>query len=168
MVDPHGLIAAARLLLGETNTGAPNQTRLRRAVSTAYYALFHSVARAASDAFVGAGHRQSPRYEMVYRGFEHRRMKDGCAAVDKPLLGAKASKALGVTRASQGIRDVANAFVTLQERRHWADYSPTGKITRAEARDLVDLADSAVGQLSVTDSEERRNFLAYLMLSVRE
>ena len=95
-------------------------------------------------------------------------MKEGCAAVNKPTLGAKVSKALGAANASQEIRDVANAFVTLQERRHWADYSPTGKITRAQARDLVDLADFAVGQLAAANAEERRNFLAYLMLSVRE
>jgi uncharacterized protein (UPF0332 family) len=75
MVDPQELIAVARLLLGENNRGAPNQTRLRRAISTAYYALFHSIVRSAADAFVGARHRQTPRYETVYRGFEHRRMK---------------------------------------------------------------------------------------------
>jgi hypothetical protein len=137
-------------------------------VSTAYYALFHCVARSASDAFVGARHRQSPRYETVYRGFEHRRMKESCAAVDKPTLGAKASKALGAENASQELRDVASAFVALQERRHWADYSPMGKITRSQARDLVDLADFAVGQLAAANAEDRRNFLAYLMLSVRE
>jgi hypothetical protein len=168
MVDPQGLIRAARLLLGENNKGAPNQTRLRRAVSTAYYALFHRIAQAASDAFVGAKHRQSPRYETVYRGFEHRRMKDSCAAVDKPMLGAKASKALGAANASQEVRDVANAFVTLQERRHWADYSPAGKITRADARDLVDLAALAIDQLAAANTEERRNFLVYLMLAIRE
>jgi hypothetical protein len=39
MIDPQGLVGTARLLLGETNKGAPNQTRLRRAVSTAFYAL---------------------------------------------------------------------------------------------------------------------------------
>ncbi|MBV9704648.1 MAG: hypothetical protein JO163_18115 [Methylobacteriaceae bacterium] len=167
MVDPDGLIGAARLLLGESNKGAPNQARLRRAVSTAYYALFHSIAQAATDAFVGVKHRRSPRYETIYRGFEHRHMKESCAAVDKPTLGPKASKALGATTVSQDIRDVASAFVTLQERRHWADYSPSGKITRAEAQDLVDLAAFAGGQLPATNAEERRNFLAYLMLAVR-
>lgn len=167
MIDPRGLVGSARLLLGENNRGAPNQIRLRRAVSTAYYALFHSVAQTATDAFVGARHRQSPRYETFYRGFEHRHMKESCAAVDKPALGAKAAKALGAARASPQIRDVANAFVTLQERRHWADYSPGGKVSRAEARDLVDLAAFATRQLNAANVEERRNFLAYLMLAVR-
>lgn len=89
-------------------------------------------------------------------------------SVDKPTLGNKASKALGVTTASQPVRDVAAAFVNLQERRHWADYSPSGKITRSEARDLVDLAALAIDQMAAAPAEERRNFLAYLMLAVRE
>jgi hypothetical protein len=167
MIDPKGLIVAAKLLLGESNKGAPNQARLRRAVSTAYYALFHAMARQTTDAFVGANQRGQPRYEIVYRGFEHQLMKKGCETVDKHTLGAKAAKALGTNTASQSIRDVASAFVTLQERRHWADYAPIGKITRSEARDLVDLAEFAAEKLVAADSQERRNFLAYLMFGAR-
>lgn len=163
MIDPQSLISTARLLLGETNQGAPNQTRLRRAVSTAYYALFHSILRNASDAFVGANQRTKPRYETMYRGFEHRLMKESSITIDKLTLGAKAARAMGTTHASQEIRDVASAFVSLQDRRHWADYAPSGKITRSEARDLVDLAEFAAGQLRAADNDERRNFLAYLM-----
>jgi hypothetical protein len=106
-------------------------------------------------------------YETVYRGFEHGRMREGCSAVDKSTLGAKAVKALGATAVSQEIREVASAFLSLQERRHWADYSPSGKITRSEAQDLVDLATYAADQLAAANAEERRNFLAYLMLAVR-
>lgn len=167
MIDPQGLIGAASLLLGERRTGAPNQTRLRRAVSTAYYALFHAIVRSAADAFVGVRHRRQPRYETVYRSFEHRQMKTNCEAVDKPMLGAKAAKAMGHSSVSQQIRDVASAFVTLQERRHWADYSPGGKISRSEARDVVDLAELAITQLGASGADERRNFLAYLMSDVR-
>jgi len=95
-------------------------------------------------------------------------MKESCDAVDKPRLGSKAQKALGAATASPEIQNVANTFVSLQERRHWADYSPAGKITRAQARDIVDLAASALHQLAAADTDERRNFLAYLMLGVRE
>jgi len=99
----------------------------------------------------------------MYRGFEHRQMKDACREVDKPALATKAAKAMGGGRVSQEVRDVASIFVTLQERRHWADYAPSGKITRSEARDLVDQAEWAVAQLKAANNDERRNFLAYLM-----
>lgn len=167
MLDPQGLLTTARLLLGEKNLGAPSQVRLRRAVSTAYYALFHSIARAAADAFVGARHRRTAAYETVYRGFEHSQMRKGCEEIDKPTLKAKTKGALGAEHASPEIRDVANAFVTLQQRRHWADYSALGRITRAEALDLVGLAAFAAGQLSVAQPVERRNFLAFLLLDTR-
>jgi hypothetical protein len=156
------------MLLGEKNKGAPSQARLRRAISTAYYGLFHSIARSAADAFVGGNHRSSARYETVYRGFEHSQMKRCCVEVDKATLKAKTRVALGVVNASQEIRDVANAFVTLQQRRHWADYSPRGKITRAETLDLVDLAVLAMAQLTAAEPEERKNFVAYLLMDARD
>nr|WP_295113631.1 hypothetical protein [uncultured Caulobacter sp.] len=168
MADPQGLFSTARLLLGQSNKGAPNQARLRRGVSTAYYGLFHSALRSASDALVGFNGRNHPRYETIYRSFQHRLMKDNCLAVDKPALGARAAKAMGANRVSQEIRDFASAFVALQERRHWADYSPSGKITRSEALDLIDQAEFAAAQLKAADRNERQNFLAFLMLGVRE
>lgn len=168
MADPSGLLAAARLLLGESNKGAPNQARLRRAVSTAYYALFHAIARAATDASIGARHRNKPRYEVFYRGFEHRRLRGVFEAIDKPQMSAKEQTALGLQSAPQALRDVANAFVTLQRKRHWADYSSSGKITRNEARDLVDLAELGITQLHAADAEQRKNLLVLLMISARE
>lgn len=95
-------------------------------------------------------------------------MKDSCLAVDKPFLGARAAKAMGANSVSQEIRDFASAFVALQGRRHWADYFPSGKITRSEALDLLDQAEFAAAQLKAADRDERQNFLAFLMLGVRE
>lgn len=168
MTDANGLLASARLLLGENNKGAPNQIRLRRAISTAYYALFHAITRAATDAAIGARHRQTPRYELFYRGFEHRRMRGSCEAVDKPKMAAKDCKALGLEAVTPELRDVANAFVNLQMKRHWADYAPSGKVTRSEARDLLDLAELGIKQLAAADAEQRKNFLVFLMISARE
>lgn len=167
MIEARSLISTASLLLGRNSTGAPNQTRLRRAVSTAYYALFHGIIRSAADSFVGAKHRKQPRYETIYRAFDHGQMRSLCEALDKPTLGAKAKKAMASTSVSQELRDVASAFVSLQQRRHWADYSPTGKITRSEAGDLVEQAQFAIDQLTAADKDERRNFLAFLMMDVR-
>lgn len=168
MTDTSGLLAAARLLLGENNKGAPHQARLRRAVSAAYYALFHAIARAATDAAIGARHRKAPRYEIFYRGFEHRRMREGCEAVDKPTMKPKYQQAFGQATVSQELRDVANAFVNLQKWRHWADYSPSGKMTRSQARDLVDLAEFGVKQLVAAEPEPRKNFLVLLMIAARD
>lgn len=51
------LIEAARLL-AEPGPGRPTQARLRRAVSTACYAMFHCLAATVADLFIG-------RFEQV-------------------------------------------------------------------------------------------------------
>ena len=46
------LIDAARTL-AESGRGRPTQARLRRAVSTGYYALFHTLAASAANLLIG-------------------------------------------------------------------------------------------------------------------
>ena len=47
-MTPHDLMQAARALAER-----PTQAWLRRAVSTAYYAMFHTLAASAADLFLG-------------------------------------------------------------------------------------------------------------------
>ena len=49
---PPDLIEAARVLT-ESGPSLPTQARLRRAVSTAYYAMFHCLAATVADLFIG-------------------------------------------------------------------------------------------------------------------
>lgn len=95
-------------------------------------------------------------------------MRQVCQSVDKPVLGDKEKLALGVAKPSQEIRDVASTFVFLQQRRHWADYSPIDKVGRSDAIDLVNQAEFAVTQLANCDKEQRNNFLVFLMTSSRD
>lgn len=48
-MTPHDLVAAAQDLVGD-GKGAPRQANLRRAISTAYYDLFHCLAECCADA----------------------------------------------------------------------------------------------------------------------
>lgn len=168
MDEPAKLITLARNLVGAHRKGAPNQTSLRRGISTAYYALFHALARAGADGLVGKTHRKKPRYALIYRAFEHGKMRQHCEAVDKAQLAAKAASALGAPAVSQDIRDIASAFVLLQQQRHWADYSPLGRVSREDAGDLVDQAETAIFKIKVCDANEIANFLAFLLVSPRE
>ena len=52
MID--GLVGTARRLATSGAKGKPRQSDLRRAISTAYYALFHALAKDGADLFVGA------------------------------------------------------------------------------------------------------------------
>lgn len=72
------LIATARRL-ARANAKKPRQAELRRAVSTAYYALFHALARNCADLFVGTGDARSKgAWSQVYRALEHGFAKNAC------------------------------------------------------------------------------------------
>ena len=123
MVDPTELWQVARLLLGVDGSTA-SEEQLRRSISTAYYSVFHAVSGKIADQLVGKDHRTTAAYALVYRSLDHRRMKTVCRAVDADRLPAKYAAALKCDAVSSTWRDFAATFVTLQDRRHSADYDP--------------------------------------------
>jgi len=83
VLDPLELLAVARLLAADAQ---PSEAQLRRAVSTAYYALFHKVLQAAAGRFMGLNKETSAGYSLIYRGFDHRNMRTVCEALDVSTL----------------------------------------------------------------------------------
>jgi hypothetical protein len=122
--DPSALLAVARLLLSAEPEPPASDARLRRAVSTAYYALFHKVLRSGAECFMGAGKQQTAGYGLLYRSFNHGRMKSVSGSLDVEMLGKTLQQHLGRTAVSQDMRNFAAAFVALQDARHVADYDP--------------------------------------------
>ena len=59
MPIPFEFLALARSLSAGSDGLRPNDAELRRAVSTAYYALFHKVVHTAADRFMGPGQQNS-------------------------------------------------------------------------------------------------------------
>jgi uncharacterized protein (UPF0332 family) len=129
MVDelPEELLAQARLLL----TLTPNQANLRRAVSSAYYALFHLLVRATVLKWNDPLH-----HARIGRMFEHERMKKISGATIKSIRAASDRKypnAIEVTRRTE-LTNVAQAFIILQQARHDADYNLDQPLTADDAR----------------------------------
>ena len=125
----------------------PRQASLRRAVSAAYYALFHLLIEAAVSNWKRPGQR--PR---LARAFEHGWMKEAAKKV--------------LSRSD--LKTVAAAFVSLQEERHSADYDSERIWSRQEVLRLVDLASNAFRAWSrVKESIEAQDFLLSLLLKAR-
>lgn len=147
----------------------PKQASLRRAVSAAYYSLFHLLAEDAARAMFG-GSEASDLRDVLRRAFQHRTMKKAAQGFANANL-ADQWKQLLAAPSSQLI-SVASSFVDLQEARHQADYDPAHCLTRAEAIDLVERAEDATekwksirkGRGSKSYSLEVRVFLAALLL----
>ncbi len=118
------LLAVARLL-ATVEEGTPSSgAMLRRAVSTAYYALFHKVSHAAAQRFMGPDQEASAGFALIYRCFDHRNMKMVCQALRAATLKVSFQIHLRRTAVSRDMLDFAKAFPELQEARHLADYDP--------------------------------------------
>ena len=69
--ESKGLIVTARKL-AHASTQKPRQADLKRAISTAYYALFHAMAKNAADLLVGVGsNRPDKAWTQTYRALQH-------------------------------------------------------------------------------------------------
>ena len=166
MIDAANLIAAARQLNTGRDGAPPDREAVRRAVSTAYYALFHALVKDATERFIGANNT-SAAFETIYRGFNHGDINRVFAAVDKQVLGGAYKKRLRRDAVSQEIREVATVFVALQEYRHLADYSPFFQVGQLEATGMIDLADAAIETLANADRQEKADLFAIMLAGTR-
>lgn len=170
ILNPEHLFDQAERLIQPPPAGPPRQVDLRRAVSAAYYAVFHAVLIAVADEFVGKTKRNTPEYRLAYRTLDHKRLKDICTTVMNPISPKSTSKvALYAPPHGFGaeLQGVAAAIVDLQEKRHTADYDPSGRVKTADALLAIRTGRSAVARLGRAGETERKRFLALLTFPPR-
>ena len=163
MPDPEGLLLVAKTL-SDPGASRASDASLRRAVSTAYYALFHKVLRAAAERFMGSNKERSAGYRVLYRSFEHRHMREQCQALDVGVLSSKLQRQLRRRSVSADMREFASGFAALQEARHMADYDPAIEFLSSDALSLVAAADNAMAAFDRADPDEKADILALLMV----
>jgi hypothetical protein len=148
ILDSDHLLDQAGRLIASTGGGAPRQVDLRRAISTAYYALFHAVTAEAADDLVGRTHRQSPRYQLVYRTIEHRSLLRLCEDIIKTTLPARYAGYEPAGGFGPDLQAFADAVIDLQEKRNRADYDPLFRVTRSEAFLAIEIGRTALARFS--------------------
>jgi len=161
------LIDLARSL-AEIDNRRPRQASLRRAVSTAYYAVFHYLVDEVCCAQIGTQNSQRKHRYVLARAFVHTSMKEACTSFAGGTLKASITRKLpcnssGIYSIPVEISDLAGTFVELQEKRHMADYDLSERFQKAEVLTLIDQAELHVEkfrQLAVSDT--RKFFLACL------
>jgi len=121
----------------------PKQASLRRAISTAYYALFNLLVDDASRFLISgtAPHRDALR-KSVRRAFAHGDMKSVSKSFGGGTAPSEWSAAVGGAVPAD-LKIVAEAFFELQEARHEADYDMRRTYTRREAEELVRRSEEA-------------------------
>jgi hypothetical protein len=159
---PQDLLEQARFLAQrEAGRGRPRQVSLRRAVSTAYYAVFHllsaeAAAQASPSSPVGLRVR-------VQRSLQHAAMRQAASAFQSNNLPARIDPLINHPIPA-ALTSVARGFVRLQDERHKADYDLTDQFDRTTVQGLVDDAEQVFRDWSsVKNTDEARVFLAALM-----
>ena len=132
------LIKASRLLSG----GQPSQESLRRAISTAYYAMFHALASSNADIIVGTKTRANQSdWTVIYRSLRHFR-------AENPLYGWP-------HLFSQPIQNFAVIIAGIKRQREDADYNPDASFDQDQVATWIDRAEQAILDFNTSTAQER-------------
>jgi len=133
---------------------SPKQASLRRAVSTAYYALFHLLIDEAVNQWFVARHRSK-----LARTFDHGSMKRVCNDLVASFYSA------GKPTSGVRLKEVAQTFSDLQSMRHTADYDNSYIWTKADAQEWIREARAAFKSWdNIRSQDESQDFLLALFL----
>jgi hypothetical protein len=161
---PEHLLEQAKHLAGRERT-RPRQASLRRAISTAYYALFHFLIREAVRQI--GPNLSEDNYNRVYRWFDHGAMHRVARVFSQQVVRIQNSKDILINDNDPGIMFIAENFAELQELRHLADYDPSAVFLRAEVLDKISHVEDAFAVWNfgkVKKSSPASTFLLSLLL----
>ena len=159
-MDPDDLLLIAHQLatgVVGNRRGRPRQAELRRAVSTAYYALFHTLARCGADLVAGSTkqHRSQRAWQQAYRALDHGETRKRC------------TQKVRLAGFPPEIQVFAAVFVRLQKLRHWADYDPLSMFYRSVVLQWIEEVDNSISGFNSVARAERKAFAVYVLLKQR-
>lgn len=158
------LLAQAHTL-ATLDRGIPSQANLRRAISSAYYALFHLLVAAAVERLLPAA--PPGLRERASRAFSHGEMKQTCYRFLTKRIVEDLAPLLH-TGVSPEVLSIAETFVKLQEQRHLADYDVGISFTRADTlASVVETRRVFADWKLIRETNEATVFLAAILFGKR-
>jgi hypothetical protein len=143
--------------LAQLDPRRPKQVNLRRAVSSAYYALFHLLTSEASALYAA----EVELAARINRTLNHGEMRKVSSMFANNKLPKGVQSPLGGYITPIGMKTVADAFVDLQQARHAADYDLTYRLSRKETLEFVQMATEAFETWrKVRKTDDARLYLA--------
>lgn len=150
----YDLLVVAEMLADQRGRRNLQKAAMRRAVSSAYYAVFHGLCFVSTRA-PGFWRRDPALTEPVYRLLDHGQIRRRLAGREAAELGSI-------------VVEISAAFAYLQDRRHQADYSPPSlNIHRDVTRNVVARAKQAVADLESLDDDQCRRLAVLLITKAR-
>lgn len=141
MIHPEDLIRRANQTLYR-GRGRPKEVDLRRAVSDAYYALFHALTAKSARLLVSGG--RQPQRAYIRRLYTHSNLKSVCASYRSNRLPHQLPRCSTDPATMSDVRELARAFGELQEARHDADYAHETSFLELDTKTLVSQAETAL------------------------
>lgn len=166
ILNPEHLFEQADKLIAPP-VGRPRQADIRRAISAAYYGIFHGVITKAVDQFVGITNRDKAHYGLAYRSLSHSRLREVCNGIQKSTPPSKYRPYVPVAGFGSDIIALADAVEVLQEKRHPADYDVMIRMNRSDAAVAIATARAALARLDKAPQQEQLAFLSLLLFSPR-
>ena len=158
-MNPPDLIGSARQRAGGASPGRgrPRQTDLQRAVSDAYYAMFHTLAACCANLLIGTGYaaRRRPEWRQIYRALEHGHTRRQC------------SNNAALAQYPMAIRRFGGHFSDTQRLRHMADYDPDATFTRDGVLQLIDETERIIAEFNAAPADRRRAFAVHVLFRTR-
>jgi uncharacterized protein (UPF0332 family) len=160
MAFPDDLLEQAKHLANR-EPQRPKQASLRRAVSTAYYALFHLLSTEAA-----LNWKRPHQRHLVARLFDHGKMKAAC---DKRR--AECARFIAQNPApgpdldqERSLQVVTDTFFQSQQKRHTADYDNGTQWTHTNVLTVIDAVEDAFQNWkTIRNSEKGQTFLISLL-----
>ena len=145
-LQPAALIDSAHHAVSNAPPGGPSRETIHRAISTAYYAVFHAIC--ASNATVQHGNPTNAATAQNWTD-TYREMRHGFAP---------SNLSQHLFSLTQDARIMANSFIDLKNARETADYDPNRLFTTGEANFWIDEASYALSALQAMTPADRQTF----------
>ena len=163
-IRPDGWLTCAEQLAGvQLGRGRPRTADLRRAISTAYYAVFHELSQQCTGELTRDGVGGDVVAASAARWIAHTDLRQLATAVTG--TGNNALREV-FDSASPRLRFLADAYVELQDARELADYDSTYDVSKPVAVKHVQTARQAVVTARYLSATRDPSYVLFLRLMV--
>lgn len=153
------LLEAAELLLERPEGDRLSHWRVRRSISTIYYAIFHFLLDEIGQNALGTHGDLAARRQILARTVSHKSLKTALGKVrgktaDKSVAEflKPVGPAVGPAATPAFIQNIANVFVDAQKKREEADYDLNQMLSEEGARELAESVKKVIAATPITTS----------------
>jgi len=175
-IEPDKLLSAADLLApARPGRGRPSYTAHRRAVSTAYYAVFHAISgRVVETVFASADEAFRRRVRRWIGHGDIRNVARWVSQLQGTTPGAPPghirtllSPGVATAHIDADTATIADGFLELNDKREQADYDHDAVFTRPDTLGHIALARQVVGVVDGAQSDEALRFFGLIAMQAK-